>query len=399
MAIEYKKPSQFSVATIAAIKTALGWTTKQDVLTEGAFANGDKTKLDNIAAGATANVGTVTGVSGTAPIVSSGGAAPAISINAATTDAAGSMSSTDKTKLDGIAAGAQVNVATNIGQGILTETTIPLTSSTGTGTTLPSATIDLAGLMSSADKTKLNGIAAGATANAGTVTGVTGTAPIASSGGATPAISISAATTDAAGSMSSTDKSKLDGIEASADVTDAANVGAVNHAAQGKTTPVDADTLPITDTEATNVIKKLSFTNLKAFLKTYFDTLYGTIAQAKTEIIAIAVSDESTDLTIGTPKITFRMPYAMTLSGVRASVTTAPVGSTLIVNIKEGGTTILSTKLSIDASEKTSTTAASAAVISDTSLADDAEITIDIDQIGSSTAGKGLKVYLIGTRA
>ena len=50
--------------------------------------------------------GTVTGVTGTAPIVSSGGAAPAISITAATTSAAGSMSSADKTKLDGIATGA-----------------------------------------------------------------------------------------------------------------------------------------------------------------------------------------------------------------------------------------------------------------------------------------------------
>ena len=89
----------------------------------------------------------------------------------------------------------------------------------------------------------------------------------------------------------------------------------------------------------------------------------------------------------------------MTLTAVRASVTTAPVGSTIIVDINENGTSILSTKLSIDASEKTSTTAATAAVISDSSIADDAEITIDIDQVGSTTAGAGLKVWLIGTRS
>jgi hypothetical protein len=117
------------------------------------------------------------------------------------------------------------------------------------------------------------------------------------------------------------------------------------------------------------------------------------------ECIALACSDETTALTTGTAKVTFRMPYAFTLTAVRASVTTAPTGSTLIVDINEGGSTILSTKLSIDASEKTSTTAASAAVISDTALADDAEITIDIDQIGSTIAGAGLKVYLIGTPA
>ena len=67
------------------------------------------------------------------------------------------------------------------------------------------------------------------------------------------------------------------------------------------------------------------------------------------------------------------------------------------VNIFNGGTTILSTKLTIDNTEKTSTTAATAPVISDTSLADDAEITIDIDQVGDGTA-KGLKITLIGTR-
>jgi hypothetical protein len=115
--------------------------------------------------------------------------------------------------------------------------------------------------------------------------------------------------------------------------------------------------------------------------------------------LVIACSDETTNLTTGTAKVTFRMPYAMTLSSVRASVNTAPTGSTLVVDINEGGSTILSTKLSIDASELTSTTAATAAVISDTALADDAEITIDIDQIGSTIAGKGLKVVLKGTRA
>jgi hypothetical protein len=112
----------------------------------------------------------------------------------------------------------------------------------------------------------------------------------------------------------------------------------------------------------------------------------------------VAASDETTALTTGTAKVTFRMPYAMTVTAVRASLSTAQAsGSIFTVDINEGGTTILSTKLTIDNTEKTSTTAATAAVISDSALADDAEITIDIDQIGNGTA-KGLKVTLIGTR-
>ena len=116
-----------------------------------------------------------------------------------------------------------------------------------------------------------------------------------------------------------------------------------------------------------------------------------------TQVIAIAVSDETTSLTTGTAKTTFRMPFAFTLTDIRASVTTAPTGGTLLtVDVNESGSTILSTKLTFDASEKTTTTAATPRVISDSSLADDAEITIDIDAVGSTIAGAGLKVYLIG---
>jgi len=114
--------------------------------------------------------------------------------------------------------------------------------------------------------------------------------------------------------------------------------------------------------------------------------------------IQLAASDETTALTAGTAKVTFRMPHAMTLTAVRASLTTAQAsGSIFTVDINEGGSSILSTKLTIDNTEKTSTTAATPAVISDTALADDAEITIDIDQIGDGTA-TGLKITLIGTR-
>ena len=115
------------------------------------------------------------------------------------------------------------------------------------------------------------------------------------------------------------------------------------------------------------------------------------------EVLMLAVSDETTAITTGTAKVTFRMPFAMTLTAVRASLTTASSSGTPTVDINEAGATILSTKLTIDASELTSTTAAAAAVISDANLADDAEMTIDIDTAG--TGAKGLKVCLIGTRA
>ena len=116
-------------------------------------------------------------------------------------------------------------------------------------------------------------------------------------------------------------------------------------------------------------------------------------------VIQAAASDETTALTTGSAKVTFRMPYAMTLTAVRASLSTAQASGTIFtVDVNQGGSSIISTKITIDNTEKTSTTAAAPPVISTSALTDDAEITIDIDQIGNGTAA-GLKVTLIGTRA
>jgi hypothetical protein len=140
----------------------------------------------------------------------------------------------------------------------------------------------------------------------------------------------------------------------------------------------------------------VSGTNIKSINNT---SILGSGNFATPFELVVAASDETTALATGTAKITFRMPRAVTLTAVRASLTTAQASGTIFtVDINEAGTSILSTKLTIDNTEKTSTTAATPPVISDAALADDAEITIDIDQIGNGTA-KGLKVMLIGTYA
>lgn len=113
-----------------------------------------------------------------------------------------------------------------------------------------------------------------------------------------------------------------------------------------------------------------------------------------TESIIIAVSDETTPITAGATKIRYRMPYALTLTGVKASLSNASTSGNPTIDINENGVSILSTKLSIDSGETTSKTATTPVVISDFALAEDAEITIDIDTAG--TGATGLKVYLIG---
>ena len=121
------------------------------------------------------------------------------------------------------------------------------------------------------------------------------------------------------------------------------------------------------------------------------DNTWQTISSTPTESFIVSASDELTSLTTGTAKTTFRMPYAFTLTAVKVSLTNASTGGTPTIDINENGTSILSSPVAISVGQKTAT-----ASVSDTSLANLAEMTVDIDVAGANASG--LKVYLIGTQ-
>jgi|TARA_R110000824_G_scaffold131365_8_gene293397 hypothetical protein len=116
------------------------------------------------------------------------------------------------------------------------------------------------------------------------------------------------------------------------------------------------------------------------------------------ESIIISCSDETSDLATNANLVIFRPPFAMTLTEVRASCFTAPSGAEIIVDIKENAVSLLSTLITIDAGDQTSGDATVPPVISDTVIADDSQIVISLNQVGSGVAGTGLKVYMNGYR-
>ena len=88
---------------------------------------------------------------------------------------------------------------------------------------------------------------------------------------------------------------------------------------------------------------------------------------------------------------TFRMKRATTVEDVELHVKTAPAGAALIVDINEAGTSLFSTRPQINDG---GTVEADTHAFSDTALAAAAELTMDIDQVGSTTAGADLTVLL-----
>ena len=119
------------------------------------------------------------------------------------------------------------------------------------------------------------------------------------------------------------------------------------------------------------------------------DNTWGAVSS--TESMIISASDELTSLTVGTAKTTFRMPYAFTLTAVKVSLTNTSTSGNPTIDINESGTSILSSPVAITAGQKTAT-----ATVGDSSLANLAEMTVDIDVAGTNASG--LKIYLIGSQ-
>lgn len=156
-----------------------------------------------------------------------------------------------------------------------------------------------------------------------------------------------------------------------------------------ETAPVGTDILAIVDDPSvTPITKKTTISNL---------------LKVKPEFISIALGDESTVLAAASttvPVVSFHMPYGFVLTDVKVGCTVAPTGAALLtVDVHEAGTTILSTKVTVDASEKTSGTAATPPVISDANLAEDALIEVFVDQLDTDNVAAGVKLYLIGYQA
>ena len=99
---------------------------------------------------------------------------------------------------------------------------------------------------------------------------------------------------------------KLDGIEEGATKTDIDSVGDFIHWSAAKATPVDADEMCLLNSAGAWILKKVTWTNIKATLKTYFDTLYSAVGavmetdfNAKGDLLSASADDTPVILPVG----------------------------------------------------------------------------------------------------
>lgn len=115
------------------------------------------------------------------------------------------------------------------------------------------------------------------------------------------------------------------------------------------------------------------------------------ISGSKPQAISFYIDDV---LAVETKSVTFLAHTALTIQSVIMCVDTAPVGSNIIVDINKNGTTIFTT----EANRPTITagTDTSVSVVPDVvSIIAGDKISVDIDAVGSTTAGENLSITIV----
>ncbi|HNX02178.1 MAG TPA: Hint domain-containing protein [Candidatus Cloacimonas sp.] len=125
------------------------------------------------------------------------------------------------------------------------------------------------------------------------------------------------------------------------------SLGSKINSATAKFTPANSDMIPIMDSEDSNVIKKSPWSGIKSALKTYFDTLYTTVASLA-NYLPLTGTSNSVDMGVHGVRSDGGYPYNPNGSNYTAPLYVRP-GQSLI----EGGYSLLEgTKVSTPDGEK-----------------------------------------------
>ena len=127
---------------------------------------------------------------------------------------------------------------------------------------------------------------------------------------------------------------------------------------------------------------------------TNFALVAGAVEDAEIKAFVVGCTGKGVDLAVEESIEYWHMPYSFVLLDVKAGVDVAPVGADIVIDILEGGVSVLGSGGLVIADGATTNSVAE--VVPYTILNTGSKMTIDVNQIGSTTAGQWLKVSLIG---
>lgn len=112
--------------------------------------------------------------------------------------------------------------------------------------------------------------------------------------------------------------------------------------------------------------------------------------------LTIRVAADSEDCVVGAAIITFHFPMACTVEDIKCGVATAPTGSGINVDVKNGANSFVAAGVDIDATEFFTDPVGVPSTINPSyaAVAAGDKGTITVVGVGSTIPGKGLVVYI-----
>lgn len=120
----------------------------------------------------------------------------------------------------------------------------------------------------------------------------------------------------------------------------AASIATIEHAATTKVAMVNADEMNLLDSAASFALKRFTFTDLKAFFKTYFDTLYAALTQPVVAAIFYPGAPTASALlgVFAAPSSITTITFAAAIAGSAGKALTAATAQTDI-DVRKNATT------------------------------------------------------------
>lgn len=161
------------------------------------------------------------------------------------------------------------------------------------------------------------------------------------------------------------------------------------------TAPVVPQTIMRLRADPSNTAAAFEVTDLSNVPKMWIESTDGRIRAPNMDVVPAFAKAGTIAASVGAHRWYNDTGAGLTIRSVRASVGTPPTGQSLIVDVHKNGSTIFSTQANRPTIAAGASTSGAVTAINTTTIAAGEYLTVDVDQVGSGTAGADLTVQIL----